>query len=176
MQARFEGHSALIVHSGLQLGGAPKKSGRQVQDGTPWTLRHWLFNPQGDGRQGSRSTRSITGGGARLDISIYRMEFDAKKKQSLTWQGITTGKGITGKTLTTLTQRTMITHPALSIDATSARTRILTTLTDASLIGGTLCAQHTLRSAVGWQTDVKLQAGAHGLTVQFAALRVGTTR
>jgi len=67
------------------------------------------------------------------------------------------------------------THSALGVDATSSWTGILTTLADASLIGGAFGTQYTLWPAVGGQTDVELQAGTDGLTVEFATLGVGTT-
>lgn len=68
----------------------------------------------------------------------------------------------------------MITNPALGVNAARTRTRILTTLTDTSLVGGALRAQHALWPAVGRQTYVELQAGAHSLTVEFATLGIGT--
>lgn len=40
MHAKLLGHSALIVHSGLQLGGDPKKLSKQEQEGNPPMLRH----------------------------------------------------------------------------------------------------------------------------------------
>ena len=57
MQARLLGHSELIVHSGLQLGGLPKKLGKHEHEGESPTFRHCEFGPQGDGTQGF-----ITGG------------------------------------------------------------------------------------------------------------------
>lgn len=52
MQAKFEGHSLLLIHSGLQLGGWPINVDKQVQDGLPLMLRHSELGPQGDGSQG----------------------------------------------------------------------------------------------------------------------------
>lgn len=51
-QAWFKGHSELVTHSGLQVGGLPIKPG--IHEQTAWLLisRHWLFGPQGDGLQG----------------------------------------------------------------------------------------------------------------------------
>lgn len=40
MQACILEHSALIVHSGWQLGGCPIYAGKQEHDGTPLILRH----------------------------------------------------------------------------------------------------------------------------------------
>lgn len=49
MQAKFEAHSLLLEHSGLQFGGTPIYRGRQEQDGeVPETL-HCEFGPHGDG-------------------------------------------------------------------------------------------------------------------------------
>lgn len=52
MHALFEGHSELTTHSGLQLGGLPIYVGAQEQTAWSFTSLHWLFGPQGEGRQG----------------------------------------------------------------------------------------------------------------------------
>lgn len=52
MHAKFEGHSALIVHSGRQFGGWPIKSGKQEHAAcVPITL-HCEFEPHGEGSHG----------------------------------------------------------------------------------------------------------------------------
>jgi len=52
MQDKWIGHSLLLIHSGLQLGGEPINSDKQEHDGdSPCTL-HWEFGPQGDGIHG----------------------------------------------------------------------------------------------------------------------------
>lgn len=48
-QASVAGHSALIVHSGLQLGGAPMKLGWQLHAGISPDFTHIEFGPHGDG-------------------------------------------------------------------------------------------------------------------------------
>ena len=53
MQAREVEHSELTTHSGRQAGGDPTYSGLQEHTPWPFTTRHWLFGPQGDGLQGS---------------------------------------------------------------------------------------------------------------------------
>lgn len=40
--ARFDGHSELTTHSGLQFGGEPVYSGRQEHTAWSFTFRHWL--------------------------------------------------------------------------------------------------------------------------------------
>lgn len=40
MQARWEAHSLLLTHSGLQFGGDPINSGKHVQEGESFTTRH----------------------------------------------------------------------------------------------------------------------------------------
>lgn len=52
MQARLLGHSGLMVHSGLQLGGEPVYSGRHEHDGVPPLSLHCEYGPQGEGTQG----------------------------------------------------------------------------------------------------------------------------
>lgn len=52
-QANAAGHSALIVHSGRQLGGAPIKPGWQLHAGISPELIHIELGPHGDGWHGS---------------------------------------------------------------------------------------------------------------------------
>lgn len=43
------GHSLLLTHSGLQLGGAPMNSGEQEQEGASLTTLHSELGPHGEG-------------------------------------------------------------------------------------------------------------------------------
>lgn len=52
MQARLNGHSLLLTHSGLQLGGAPKNPGKHEHEGDSLDTLHWELGPHGEGRQG----------------------------------------------------------------------------------------------------------------------------
>lgn len=52
-QANVAGHSALIVHSGRQFGGAPIKVGWQLHAGVSCDFTHIEFGPHGDGWHGS---------------------------------------------------------------------------------------------------------------------------
>lgn len=52
MQAKCEGHSGLLTHSGLQFGGCPTNSGKQEQDGLSPIGLHKALGPQGFGWQG----------------------------------------------------------------------------------------------------------------------------
>lgn len=52
MHAKWLLHSLLLTHSGLQFGGAPKKSGKQEHDGDSPTTLHCAFGPHGEGWQG----------------------------------------------------------------------------------------------------------------------------
>lgn len=56
--AWFRGHSELITHSGLQLGGIPIKPGTQLHTDWEFTTLQILFGPQGEGRQRFFSTGS----------------------------------------------------------------------------------------------------------------------
>lgn len=56
LQASFWGHSELVTHSGLQVGGAPMYPGTQEQIAWPLFWRHWELGPQGEGWQGLVST------------------------------------------------------------------------------------------------------------------------
>lgn len=52
IQALSLEHSALVTHSGLQLGGLPKYDGRQEQTACPFSSLHWLLGPHGEGWHG----------------------------------------------------------------------------------------------------------------------------
>lgn len=52
LHARSREQSELRVHSGLQVGGLPKKPGTHEQTGCSFTTLHWLLGPQGEGLQG----------------------------------------------------------------------------------------------------------------------------
>lgn len=52
MQALFCGQSPLITHSGLQDGGDPMYDSMQEHTACESITRHWLYSPQGDGKQG----------------------------------------------------------------------------------------------------------------------------
>lgn len=69
MHAWLLGHSELITHSGLQLGGIPMNVGRQEQAGVPPWFWHWELDPHGDGTQGSMGTCwTGVGNGAAKDM------------------------------------------------------------------------------------------------------------
>jgi len=56
LHAKWYGHSPLLMHSGLQFGGEPIKSGKQEHDGCcPFTW-HCEFGPHGDGTHGFSTT------------------------------------------------------------------------------------------------------------------------
>lgn len=83
MQALLLGHSALMLHSGRQLGGDPIYVGKQEQDGEPLILRHSAFCPQGDGTQGSRcSSCAITGGAKGISSSLKPLLLQKIKRES----------------------------------------------------------------------------------------------
>lgn len=70
MQAILAGHSALIVHSGLQFGGLPLYVGKQEHDGIPPISRHSENAPQGDGIHGSLTTSFTMGGFTEIIIVL----------------------------------------------------------------------------------------------------------
>ena len=53
MQANVLAQSALMVHSGLQLGGEPKYPGRHLQSAYPLRFVQVAKRPQGSGLHGS---------------------------------------------------------------------------------------------------------------------------
>ena len=60
IQALFGGHSELMTHSGLQLGGGPIYPGTQEQASWPFKTWHTAFAPHGDGWHGIGGL-SVTG-------------------------------------------------------------------------------------------------------------------
>lgn len=52
LQAKLDGQSWLMTHSGRQFGGSPRNPGMQLQDGPPFTSRQIAFSPHGFGRHG----------------------------------------------------------------------------------------------------------------------------
>lgn len=56
--ASFNGHSELVTHSGLHVGGLPMKPSMQEHTACLLISLHWLFGPQGEGWQGFVTTGS----------------------------------------------------------------------------------------------------------------------
>lgn len=62
MQARLDGQSALITHSGRQFGGAPNIPSTQLQTARSSSTRHTELAPHGDGTQGLTGTSGSRAG------------------------------------------------------------------------------------------------------------------
>lgn len=71
--ARSWGHSEFRTHSGRHMGGVPVYCGKQEQTPWPFTTRHWLFGPQGDGLHGSLNFVSSSMG--VIFIFINKLKF-----------------------------------------------------------------------------------------------------
>lgn len=67
MQALFGGQSWLIAHSGLQFGGRPRYSGKQVHEGAPLISRHIELSPHGFGMQGFLKGSGILCNGTAIE-------------------------------------------------------------------------------------------------------------
>lgn len=89
---------------------------------------------------------------------------------------LTTGKWIAGVTLYTPADRDMIMNSAISVQAAGARTGILTSLANASLIARTISGNDALGTAVWRCTDVIKHTRARRITINIATLRIGSTR
>lgn len=92
----------------------------------------------------------------------------------LTWQGQAAREGVARETRTTAADGGMLEDATLGIGAAHPGTGIGTLLPEASLVVGALGTGHTLWATVGRSTHVLGQAGADGLLVVLATLRVGT--
>lgn len=81
MQALLLGHSALITHSGRQLGGGPVYWGKQEHDGYPPWLWHVEYSPQGFGAHGFNGSGGVCSiGGSKNNLFINYWFFYTKIK------------------------------------------------------------------------------------------------
>ena len=71
----------------------------------------------------------------------------------LTCDSVASVKGISLVSLVADTNRHMVPDPAVGIDATKTRARILTFSRDAGQLWGTVGVENTLRLTVWWRTD-----------------------
>lgn len=71
IQARCDGQSGLIIHSGRQLGGAPMYEDKQEHDGLFPVVIHCEFGPHGDGTQGFFGEGESFCGSKKLYLLIY---------------------------------------------------------------------------------------------------------
>ena len=70
----------------------------------------------------------------------------------------------------------MVDDLTFRIEATSAQTWVLAFRIDAGMHRGALGAGHTLRTTLGWNTQVAREARANGNVAHTTALTVGSTR
>lgn len=137
MQACLLSHSELLMHSGLQAGGEPMKSGRQEQEGESLMTWHWELGPQGEGRH-----RSIGVGGLSAVIKIRKFKgqialiFD-RILRNLTWP-YTLDERIASESQSATTDRVVIDHTALRLPSASSQTGISTLLVIAGFVERTL--------------------------------------
>jgi hypothetical protein len=75
MHAWLLGHSELITHSGLQLGGIPINDGRHEQAADPPLYWHRELEPHGDGTQGSVGTCSTGFGNGAVKVIKCEMYY-----------------------------------------------------------------------------------------------------
>lgn len=69
--------------------------------------------------------------------------------------------------------RTVVNHLAAGLQAASCGARIYALLVDTGLKSGALAGHHTLGSTLRRSSNVSRQAGAHGMSINVAALAVG---
>lgn len=118
IQAKWLGHSLLLIHSGLQFGGDPTNSGRQEQDGCPFISLHWEFGPHGDGLQGFFTSTGSSSGIFQINrLSVVQTFL------KLTYRD-TSDERITSKPRSTTTNWIVVNHLTISINSAGSRTRI----------------------------------------------------
>jgi len=89
---------------------------------------------------------------------------------------ITNAEWITNVTGHTTADGRVVNHIALGVEATRAGTGIAALLINAGLMTGTLSIDGTLRTAIGWSTQILGQAGAGWSAVNLATLRIRSAR
>lgn len=89
---------------------------------------------------------------------------------------LTTYKGISGEARGAGAEGTVIDNRTIGAHTTSTRTWITTTLIEARLSGCTLGIGSTFWSTRGWSANEGWQTRTYSLLVDFAALRIWTTR
>jgi len=94
----------------------------------------------------------------------------------LTRNILATPERITGLSLATATNRTVIDDLASRVQSARATARISAFLVDAGESLGALGAHYTLRPALRRRTDIALQARAHSVVVLRSALAVRSAR
>lgn len=81
--ASFNGHSLLLTHSGRHAGGLPMNPWTQEQTPIPFTSRHWLLGPHGDGLHGF----SMTGANNNKTLS-YNIYVKTIIQSNILWRGL----------------------------------------------------------------------------------------
>lgn len=172
IQALSNGHSALTTHSGLQPGGLPIYSSKQVQTACSLFTRHWLFGPQGDGKHGflGFSVNAIQTSQLRVILGCVNqwLTFSLNCANSEWISGITFSANAGGQVINDLTN---------CIGTTCTRTGIFTFVSNACFISRTIRTESTFRSTafigisnIIWNTRTRARS------ILFFAYRIWPTR
>lgn len=93
-----------------------------------------------------------------------------------TWYRSTPDEGVTAETSPAAADRVVIDDLTLSVDTACTGARVGTLELVARSVTWALVVDYTLRSTVGWSTDVLWSTWAHGLTVVVTAHAVRSAR
>ena len=188
MHAKWLEHSLLLIHSGLQFGGEPRKSGKQEHDGLSPDTLHWALGPQGDGIQGlvggawgsSANGKKSNNFGYSLKMEIVTRKFiiqifqDRRQKEILTLD-IASYKWVASVSRWAFAQWIMVYDITNGSNATWPRARIPAFLIATSFISITIRVHCTLRTTGWWRTSVSSQTWTDRLPIDCSALTVRTT-
>ncbi|CAB0002809.1 unnamed protein product [Nesidiocoris tenuis] len=175
IQARFDGHSLLLAHSGLQFGGDPWKSGKQEHEGLSPTALHCELGPHGDGAQGLIGACCTGGGGARIKLNFQQLAFVTHPMKTsfnivecdemrtiVTLQCCTLNEWVPRHSIWAPADWDMIDYITNRVLATSSWTGIYAFVSAACSVSGTISVCHALwPTALVWITLVFSDAGAH---------------
>lgn len=85
------------------------------------------------------------------------------------------GERISGESVVTETNWTVIDDSAVGVHAARVETRVVALLARASTVQRTVCTDHALGSTVWWTADVRRKTDAHCLIVVHATFAIRTT-
>lgn len=91
------------------------------------------------------------------------------------WSRQAAHEGITDQRCRAHANRAVVAHLTLGSLATDTGARINALAIDARSVCGAFSTRGAFGSAIGWCTLILRQAGADGLTLQLATLRIGAT-
>lgn len=175
MHAKVFEQSLLLIHSGLQFGAVPMKSGKQEHDGESLFTWHRALGPQGDGWHGFfGSSYTSADEKMRTDLFSHKIGTDSSSKSIHTDQRASY-EWISGITRWAAANRIVVNDLTASWYSACSRTRISTLLINTRFVLSTVSTNNTFWSTRWRIADKSCHASAYSLVVYFLASTIGTT-